>query len=181
MTHSFRIEPEEGGNAILAAGDSLAFTVDSSECHGDVCDSNRFNPAAFAWSVEPAEAATIDARGMLRARRAALLLLTARGRGRTLEDSARVYPPIAFLGWVGKPGTANTGDTLRVSVVARDSAGVEIARLPANTIMGGTGMSGELLDWGGPGPTVVWLDKPGNLMLVARLAHRWDTLRLVVK
>lgn len=182
ITYHYNVIPVDRGHPMLAAGDTMSFQVDSSECHGDVCLSGTLPQSEFRWSVSAPGVATVDPeRGLVRALEAGVLVLSAKSTGaREAQDTIRVYPPVTRLDWVPQPTSAVAGDTLRVAVVARDKSGGEVARLPAHSILGGTGGSGELLDWGGATPTTVWLNGPGILTLVARLANRWDTLRITV-
>jgi hypothetical protein len=180
VSRSFSIRVEGEGLLYMAVGDSLKLGIDSTECHGDFCLAALLETAPFRWSTDAPEVASIDGGAVLRAHRPGWATIAARDGGRRASDSVRVLPPVASIGWRPWHRAAAVGDTLRVSVVALDSAGSEVARLPVHSHLRGTGRSGQMLDWGGATPAAFWLDSAGSFLLVARLAHRWDTLRVPV-
>jgi hypothetical protein len=180
------IQVRDGGFAYAAAGDTLPLEVDSLTCAGgggdaDDCVSTTLDPASFAWRAEPDTAATFVAPGMLHARVAGTVVVSAARAGAVIRDTVTVLRLAYALGWRPRPSFGVVGESLAVRAVVVDSLGGEVAQLPAQAIVGGDGTSGELLDWGGAGPTLVRLDRPGTLTLVTRLAHRLDTLRIPVQ
>ena len=180
-SHALALRPAAGGPAALAVGDTLPLAVDSVTCHADECEDTPQAVRDFAWSVTPTHAATVSDRGVVHATAAGRVRVRAQQAARTAELSLRIYPPVDHLTWEPRPVTAHVGDTLRLTVVARDHQGRAIAHLPAaSAIRQGNDASGQVIDWGGPGPVVVWLDRAGAAILVARLASRTDTLRIHV-
>ncbi len=180
-SRTLALRPAVGGPAALAVGDTLPLTIDSVTCRGDECEDTPQPARDFVWSVVPAQAATVTDRGVVHAIADGSVRVRAQRAVRTAELSLRVYPPVGHLAWEPRPLTARVGDTLRLAVVARDQQGRAIAHLPAaSALWQGEKASGQVIDWGGPGPVVVWVTRAGEITLVARLASRADTLRVHV-
>ena len=116
----------------IAVGDTVTLEASASRCEFIVCPkiSSDTAPARFRWqSLDPA-VAEVDARGFVRARmvgaaRIRATLLSA-GGGQTGERTLEVVPHIATISIQLDRDTVKVGETVSVSVQARDEAGLLI-------------------------------------------------------
>lgn len=171
------IVPEQGGHPlVMAVGDGLQLLAHRYRCHYDVCEieETRLQPQ---WIVTSA-AITISPTGLVRAQRPGQYPIRVRLGGRSGNDTIRVLPPVKDLAWTRHPSRLYVGDTLRIAVLARDSLGRVLGQLTLAEHDGGTGRSGEVVSYADRGFTVLYIDRPGTVQLVARMAHRTDTLRI---
>jgi hypothetical protein len=178
------IDVAVGGPPILATGDTLALVVRRYRCIGDVCDLVGPLSGPVRWTSSAPRVLHVDTNGILRGRSAGRAKVTGRSASGPLSVDVRVLPPVRTLGWSPLPRVLRAGDTIRVAVIARNAAGGVVARLAPVAHIGGTGAAGQVL-WLPAGSdaasTRVYLDRPGTLVLVARLADRVDTLRARVR
>jgi hypothetical protein len=104
---------------------------------------------------------------------------------RTIEGIAqtdvRVIPATRSIEFSPRALRARVGDTLRVTVLARDAARRVVAHFPPEAHVGGTNRSGSLVDWDKGGRVVIVAEAPGIIILASRLGARTDTLRVVVR
>jgi hypothetical protein len=181
---SVSIDVVVGGPAIMAAGDTLSLAVRRYRCIGDVCDLIGPHAGRIEWTTSAPRVATVDARGVARGRSAGRARITARSTSGVSSVDVRVVPPVRDLAWTSLPAELRVGDTIAVAVLARGAGGQIVARLVPVAHIRGTGASGEVLwppsDIEVPA-TRVYLDRPGLLVLVGRLADRVDTLRRNVR
>jgi Bacterial Ig-like domain (group 2) len=180
-----RVDVDVGGPALLAVGDSLSLSFHRYLCAGgDDCDlwvPDSVPTAQPRWQSSNLSVATIDRAGRVFGRtNGSATILAIAGRD-TARVTVRVLPPVKDIRFAKLPRIPRVGDTLRVVAIARDSGGRTVARIAAVTHIMGTGSTGEVGWQDGSGRTRVFIDHPGLLVLVARLAHRTDTLRVRVK
>lgn len=176
ITRHAAILPRTGGALVMALGDTLALVAHRYRCHFDTC-MLRPEPAKIVWT---SRSPTLDVLrgGFAVPRRAGIHRLRARVGDQIARDSIRVLPPVTSVAWSAHPDTLYVGDTLRVALLARDSAGRTIAPLGVTAHIRGTGASGEMQWFDRDGYAALFVDKPGMVKLVGRLAHRVDTLRI---
>jgi len=174
------IVPEEGGHPLsMALGDSLQLKAHRYLCHYDVCELEEHSERPL-WDVDTT-GLDISATGLVRARRAGRFEVRLRLGRFDRVDTVAVLPPVARLDWTARPTELFVGDTLRIAILARDSTGRVVGQLTLTQFNGGTGRAGEVVSYADDGFTVIWMDRPGRLELVGRLAHRTDTLRVEVQ
>jgi hypothetical protein len=181
-TESWAVEPEFAGPAVMALGDTMTMVVARYRCQDDLCDLVKRPVTGVKWAVLGPALAAIDTRGLVRPQSAGLMTAVAVVKGREHSAVIRVLPAVREIQWSVSNEQPRTGDTILVSVVAFDSARREVARLAPWKHMRGTGRTGTVLwqpDFSTPTPVVV--DGPGLIELVARLAHRIDTVRFTVR
>jgi hypothetical protein len=170
------ILPRDGGALPMALGDSLPLVAHRYRCTGDVCVLLPRARIVMWASLSPR--LIVLRSGVAVPQSAGTHRLEARVGGHVVRDSIRVLPPVASIGWSAHAATLNVGDTLRVAVLARDSAGRTIGRLGVSAHIRGTGASGEMLFFDQDGYAALYVDQPGVVTLIGRLAHRVDTLRV---
>jgi hypothetical protein len=173
-----------GGPPILAAGDTLALVVRRYRCVGDVCDMLGPESGPVRWTSSAPAIVRVDSNGILRGRLAGRARITGRSASGSLSVDVHVLPAVRTLRWAPLPRELRAGDTITVAVIARNAAGRVVGRIAPVAHIGGTGAAGQVL-WPAAGSdassTRVYLDRPGMLVLVARLADRVDTLRARVR
>jgi Bacterial Ig-like domain (group 2) len=178
-----RIDADVGGPALLAVGDSLSLSFHRYLCAGGGdCDLFVPDPTPAApphWQSSNPAVVTIDRAGRLCGQRNGSATISAIAGGDTARATVRVLPPVKDIRFAPLARIPRVGDTLRVVVIARDSAGRTVARIAPVAHLSGTGATGEVA-WRGSVTTSVFIGHPGLLVLVARLAHRTDTLRVRV-
>lgn len=171
------IVPERGGHPlVMALGDDLQLVAHQYRCHYDVCEIDAI-PERAQWTASAA-AISISGTGLVRARTPGVHTVRVRLGDRSGQDSVRVLPPVKDLAWTSRPRQLHVGDTLRIAILARDSTGNVVRQLTLSEHSRGTGRSGDVLSYDDNGFTVLYIDQPGVVELVGRLAHRTDTLRI---
>jgi hypothetical protein len=170
------ILPRAGGALVMALGDTLALVAHRYRCYGDVCVL-RPEAAKTVWTSRSPMLDVLRG-GFAVPRRAGIHRLRVRVGDQIARDSIRVLPPVTSLAWSAHPDTLYVGDTLRVALLARDSAGRTIAPLGVTAHIRGIGASGEMQWFDINGYAALFVDQPGMVTLVGRLAHRADTLRI---
>ena len=167
------ILPRTGGALVMALGDTLALVAHRYRCCVDVCVL-RPDVQKLAWTSQ-SSALDVLRGGFAVPRRAGIHRLRCRVGGQIVRDSIRVLPPVRRLAWIAHPETLYVGDTLRIAVLARHSAGRTIGPLGVTAHIPGTG---EMQWFDRDGYAASFVDQPGMVTLVGRLAHRVDTLRI---
>jgi hypothetical protein len=177
--HVLTIDTPTDGMRILASGDTIRLRLHREECSGDVCQRLAGAPVVVSWQSNSDTVASVSASGLLTGRSPGTCVVTASTAAGTGTGSVRVLPAVRDIVWSTRQRFARVGDTLHVSVLARDSAGRVVARIAPDAHIGGTGKSGVVVNWDTEGGTaVIFVDRPGLLVLAGRLAHRTDTLRI---
>lgn len=176
------IDPPNDGLRILAAGDTIRLRVHREECFGDECSRMGSESDVRNWRSTNAAVATVNATGLLSGLGTGTTIVRATTARGTVSAEVHVLPPVRDIEWNIRQRSAFVGDTLRISVLARDSAGRIVARMVPAEHHSGTGYAGTVVGWDiERGVVVIVLDRPGQLLLVAQLANRTDTLRIEAK
>ena len=166
---------------IIAADDTIAAEVSRRDCQSDVCMSRADVREGMSWQSERPDVASVTARGRVIGHRPGWVWISVAHGDTVLRRHVQIIRRVATLTWEPNVESARVGDTIRVKAVARDSAGREVAIIPASIRRGGEGTASlPTLIWGGPNGTVFVAGGPGNVVLIASLGRRTATLRVVV-
>lgn len=178
QNRSLRLDASSNGPAILAVADTLTVTLHWQRCDFDVCERLPGSPRTKSYRSANDGIAAVSEAGVITARapgRTVVEALTSEG---TARIDVHVVPATKTIEWSTRAKQARVGDTLRVFLLARDSAGRIVARFPPEALIGGVG---RVLNWDSAGRAVIVLDRPGRLVLASRLGGRTDTLTLQVR
>jgi len=175
---SLRLETPTDGPAILAVGDTLRLIVHRERCDADVCERLPGAPAVTSYRSADARIVAVSRTGILIGHAHGRTLVEAFTREGVARTNVRVVPATKRIEWSTRVKNARVGDTLRVFLLARDSGGRVVAKFPPEAHIGETG---RVVNWDAHGSTIVALDRPGLLILAARLGGRTDTLKINVR
>lgn len=167
---------------IIASDDTISAKVSRRDCQSDLCMARaEAKDEEMSWRSDRSDVASVTARGGVIGHRPGWVWISAVHGDTVLRRHIQVIGRVATLVWEPNVQSARVGDTIRVKAVARDSAGGEVAIIPASIHEGGEGTASlPTLIWGGPNGTVFVVGGPGSVVLIASLGRRTATLRVAV-
>lgn len=168
--------------ALLASGDYAQFALGLLGGERGLWSCVRARDSSLVrWSSSDTSVAQISAGGLVHARSPGKTMIRAEYRGHETEREVRVIRPVRALVW--KPATATivVGDTLRLEAIAGDSAGAPVERLLPLAVGEVEEQGAELVSFDPEGGVLIVGVRPGRLVLVAELAHRFDTAVVIVR
>jgi hypothetical protein len=159
----------------LAVGDTARLTAALASQKHDVVTCPPQPLLWPHWSTSAPEVLRIDSTGVLQALTPGRATVSVKALGGEAHRELRVLPPVAQYHFEPRDTTVRIGDTVRVSAVARDTAGALVARLTAGGLShGDSGRVIDVLDWA---DTVLVLQAvaPGTARATGRLGARVDS------